>query len=299
LLSGASSAYDKIPKTIEEAVLVTGGTVAVMDTSDPDSADSAVQAIMDRGLTGLDDRGAGCERTYAGLIYHGRLLRDGDMKHITYRGQRGERLRITVRSSDFVPELRGWRDVNGAWGEKFKDYREDGPVAEAVLECPYTGIYEFAVSSRGFNSTGFGAFTLTVKSDKTGVMDEPIKDHLVPGKTYTVRKIKQNQSAQEREFILEAYCVFLKENVCPPCPPHFFCKPCPPRYNVGFADDAKPRVDYAALQSTDCLLIQSIHDPAVFSRFKIGEKYRLKLRVMNQSRTNIPNNYIRILAIME
>ncbi len=295
-----SSADDKIPyKTIEEAVLATGGTVAVMDTKDPDSAESAAQAIMDRGLTGSDDRGAGREQTYAGLQFRGRLVRDRDMKYITYRGQRGERLRVTVRSSDFVPELRGWRDANGQWGEKFKDYREDGSVAEAMLECPYAGIYEFAVSSRGFNSTGYGAFILSIQSDKSAATNEVLSDNLVPGQTYTVREIKQNQSAKEREFFLEAYCVFLKEDVCPPCPPTHRCKTCPPPYNVGFADDAHPRIDFAAFQAPDVLLIQSIHDPVVFSRFKIGERYRLKIRVINQSRTNIPNNYIRFLSIVE
>jgi hypothetical protein len=204
-----------------------------------------------------------------------------------------------VRSSDFVPELRGWRDANGQWGEKFKDYREDGAVAEAVLECPYAGIYEFAVSSRGFNSTGYGAFILSIQSDKSAVTHEALSDNLVPGQTYTVREIKQNRSCEEREFFLEAYCVFLKENTCPPCPPAHRCKGCPPPYNVGFADDAQPRTDYSALEAPDALLIQSIHDSAVFSHFKVGEKYRMKIRVMNQSRTDVPMNYIRFLSIAE
>ncbi len=286
------------PKTIEEAILASGGTVAVMDTSDPDSAGSAVQAIMDHGLTASDDRGQGRERSYPGLKFRGRLAHDHDVQAITYQGKRGERLHVTVTSSEFVPEIRGFLDANGAWGT-MDSYSENGPVAEAVLNCRYTGEYEFKVTSRGFNSTGFGAFTLTIKSDKSALVPEEKGVSLVAGGTYTVRELKKNRENKETEVVLDAYCVFLKENICPPCLPTHMCKECAPPYNIGFADDPRPRNGYDEFQVDDAVIIDSIHDTEVFARFKVGEKYRFKVRVQNSSRTDVPDNFIRFLSFEE
>ncbi len=278
----------KLPyKTIEEAIIASGGTVAVMDTSDPDSAQSAVQAVMDRGLTASDERGLGRERAYAGLQFQGRLVRDHDLQKMTYQGHRGERLRVTVTSSDFVPELRGFLDANGAWG-KFDEYHEKGPVAEALIQCPYTGPYEFAVSSRGFNSTGYGAFTLSVKSDKGAATGGKISDGLVTGETYTIRELNTNQSTEERHFKVEAYYVFKRE--CPSCDPLLPCKMC--WDPMMFCDElVKSEANLAGRKDTFAVL----RDRSA-ADYVLGQRYRLKINIRNTSHTNVPQNEFEILS---
>ncbi len=187
-------------------------------------------------------------------------------------------------------------DANGAFLGSEKNY-DGNPQVTLEAKLPYTGEYSIQIQCKGAKE---GLFKISLESDILEVTPDERRDSLVAGGTYTVRDLKQNQSNAAREFILDAYCVFKKTNECRCNPdPNMPCKPCGPRFNVGLADDPRPRSGYEEFEVDEAVLIDSIHDTEVFTRFKVGEKYRLKIRVENLSRTSVPSNFIRFLALEE
>lgn len=294
LLLSSAGAQELPYKTIEEAVRASGGTYFQIDTSNPDAAENAVDMIFDKGLTSNDNRGAN-PFLRSGIELHETLPQAHAMAVFSYRGRKGEHVRVHVNAEDFDPELY-LLDANGKFLGSDKNY-DGSSVAEISSRLTYDGLYQVQVQAKGGRR---GVFRIGIDVDDAGVIADKRGDDLIAGRTYAIRELDKNQSVTPRRFFAEAYLIAGRQK-CPPCPPEAYsCPLCPPA-TVLISDRLIEKFDRSWVAKKNEDVIQAWFDPRTVKvdNIQVLRQYRFELEVVNSSRTNAPRNTFQLLSVEE
>jgi len=177
--------------------------------------DNFLQTVFDQGLTNNERSGNCWSMNIKPGIKISCALSVNKDAYYYYKGQKGEKVTITVSAQNFIPEIR-IMDANGEMDFYLNEQKQNPFTVTKTL--PYSGEYTFEVRSSYYSKAKEGEpFTIILTSDKSNVQPDIRKDNLVEGKKYSVYELNQNQSTTSRKFLVDAYVIDIYEP--PYCPP--------------------------------------------------------------------------------
>lgn len=282
------------PQSIEEAVVCSGGTYGVIDTSHHDSVNNFADIIVNQGLTNIDV-GDSCQSfsVRTGVVIHCELSINNDAYYY-YEGKKGEKVTVTVVSSNlhktfdisFEDQSVGLHADN----ESIVDYNKNTKARILKSTLQYDGTYTIKVAIPGHENNVGEPFTIRIDSDKSGIVPDIRKDSLVEGSTYSVYELNQNQATSSRVFDVDAYVVGIYEAPnCPPLAPTCKVSMSP---NITIADSNQlGGLASEAYQAR--LWIEKKYEDF----FEYNKLYKFKVTVKNNSITNIPDNEFRLVTV--
>ena len=282
-------------KTVEEAVICSGGTYGVINTNDPDATNNFVQTVFDQGLTNNDGSGNCWSMNIRPSIKISCGLSVNKDAYYYYEGKKGEKVTITVSAKNFTPEI-DISDANGTM--EFFDNKQKQNFLTVTKTLPYTGKYTFEVKTRYYTETNEGEpFTVNLTSDKTNTQPDIRKDNLVAGKKYSVYELLNfNQSKVTRNFLTDAFVTNIYKE--PYCPSDAYSCPISLSPNITIADVCVLANMANACQGKKSDTILQLDFEKKYD-FKIAKQYKFEVVVVNTSNTNIPQNKFTLISVKE
>jgi hypothetical protein len=280
--------------TIEQAVICSGGTYGVIDTSNPDSVNNFVDTIFDNGLTAVDD-GSDCTsmNIRPSVKFSCKLSVNKDAYYY-YQGQKGEKITVIVSAKTFLPRAEVF-DANGEGESLDINNGTDEKYLTVTRTLPYTGQYTIRITSKGNTYTQpeeENSFTIILTSDKTNIQPDIRKDNLIEGKKYSVYELNQNQSTTSRKFLVDAQILYI-----------YKVPPCPREVGISCPLSQSPHITI----DDDCMtakIVDTCRGATLWFGgdkqydFKIGSQYCFEVSVQNTSKTNIPQNRFTLIKVI-
>ena len=277
-------------KTIEQAVICSGGTYGVIDTSDSSSTSNFVDTIFDNGLTATDGNGSCTSMNIRPSIKFSCKLSINKDAYYYYNGQKGEVVNVTVSADNFIPEM-DISDANG--GMEFYDNKQKQKFITITKVLPYTGKYTFEVKTRYYTETKEDEpFKIILTSNKSNIQPDIRKDNLIEDQKYSIYELNQNQSKTKRKFLVDGYITNIYKE--PACPPEAYSCPLSQSPNITISD--KCTIIDGSCQNTGNNIVLYLEYNKKFD-FEILKQYEFEVYVENTSNTNIPNNYYTLHSI--